>query len=180
MAPRDADRSQLDFPQLVADIIGQLNLTGTLGVLEFSDQVTPVYIVAQRAGALEVTTQLPAFQSAEIVFGAAIDPAGGSVIVDTGALAAGTYDIQAQMAFNGNMAIAGQHFSLEHRNAANAVTLATLSSLVITGSFASGNMVLPLTGYEIALNERLRVLSPLAVISGGISGSIFTRLRPTP
>lgn len=180
MAPRDPSTPQLDFPQLVADIIRQLNLTGQVGLLDFLDAVRPVYIVASREGALDFTTALPVFGSAETFFGASINSPASTVVADTGPLPAGDYDVMANLQFNGTLAAAGQTVVLEHRDAANAATLATLISLPITGTALNMTRDLPLTGYEIGLNERLRALSPPSAFVGGISSTIFARRRPTP
>ena len=117
MGQRDASRVQLDFPELVADIIRQLSLTGTLGLLEFSDQVTPVYIVAQRAGALAFTAEQPLFGSAEITFASAVNPLANAILGDTGALAAGDYDIFASIGLVGNAVTVSGRCVLQHRNA---------------------------------------------------------------
>lgn len=181
MSPRDPERVQLDFPQLTADLIRQLNLTGTLGLLDFLTEVRPVYIVAQRAGALEVTTTPITFTSASIFDGDVALPAANTVIADTGALPSGIYDLLVQMEFQGRVNLNEGFVRLQHRNAANAATLATLARLTVTASVLMQSVVLPLIGYEIATNERVRVLSPnLALTQGGVTGTIFMQIRPTP
>lgn len=182
MGQRDASRVQLDFPQLVADIIRQLNLTGTLGLLEFSDQVTPVYIVAQRAGALAFSADLPIFQSAEITSGDGQNPAANAIIGDTGALAAGDYDIWGGISLSGNYTLAPHGpVALQHRDAANAVTLATLLQVTLSTNLTNVNGdQLRLTGYRIGLDERLRFQNLGGGFTGGISTVIAARLRPTP
>jgi len=180
MAERDASKVQLDFPQLTADIIRQLNLTGTLGLLDLNTEVRPVYIVASRAGALTVESTGVVFSSAEVTFGEAVNPGINAVIADTGALPAGTYDIQAQISLNGNNLAATGPARLEHRNAANAATLATLMSVGLAAVLNLDSPWLPLMGYTLALNERLRILSPSVAMVGSMSGTIFARLRPTP
>jgi len=179
MGARDAARVQLDFPQLVADIIRQLNLTGTVGLLEFSDQVTPVYIVAQRAGALDIDLTPVAFASAEIASGIIINPGAGVVIADTGPLAAGNYDIFGNISTHGNQNISGNAITIEHRDAADAATLATLLYNVSTTVSGRAQAFLPPIGYILALNERLRVVSK-AAYTGVVGGMIGARLRPTP
>ncbi len=181
MAERNAERIQLDFPQLVADVIRQLNLTGTVGLLEFSDQVTPVYIVAQRAGALDIVTAPVTFESAEVFNGQAWSAAANTVLADTGAMAAGTYDLQLQLSCTASTAAAATPFVIEHRNAANAVTLAVLlSQAIIVTQGAAHSVQTGIFGYVIALNERIRILTPNQLVSGGLSGQIFAALRPTP
>ena len=182
MGQRDASRVQLDFPELVADIIRQLSLTGTLGLLEFSDQVTPVYIVAQRAGALAFSADLPVFQSPEITSGTAQNPVANAIIGDTGLLAAGDYDIWGGISISGNY-VGPPHgpIALQHRNAANAVTLANLLQVTLSTNLTNVNGdQLRLTGYRIALNERLRFQNLGGNFTGGVHTVIAARLRPTP
>lgn len=178
MAGRDPNKPQLDFPQLTADIIRQLRLTGQLGLLDFSDQVAPVYIVAAREGALEFEATSPAFASAAISSANVITPALNSVIVDTGPLPAGVYDIFASGSATGNMSINGE-YALQHRNAANAATLATLLSMSLFGTTQFINMTLAPMGYTLALNERLRWFME-AANTGSNSGTIAVLRRPTP
>lgn len=178
MSTRDPSRVQLDFPQLLADIIRQLKLTGTVGLLEFSDQVTPVYIVAQREGALSIDLTPIAFSSAEIVFGGLVNPVIDAVIADTGALPAGDYDIFASISSVGTI-VAGGLVVVEHRDAANAVTLARLLNLTMINTILSNQAFLPLVGYRLSLNERLRV-TVTAAIAGMAAGTIGARIRPTP
>jgi len=180
MAGRDASRVQLDFPDLVADLIRQLRLTGTLGLLELSDQVTPVYIVAQREGALQVTVAPITFESAEITQGDAWSPAAFTVIADTGALAAGTYDLQLQLSITADAALVGGPLVIEHRNAANLVTLATLLSLHVGVSDIAAATESPIFSYVLALNERLRIVTGSTAWIGGVTGHIYAALRPTP
>lgn len=179
MAGRDASRVQLDFPELVAELISQLRLTGTVGLLELSDQVTPVYIVAQRAGALSFSADLPLFTSAGITSGSLSNAAANAIVADTGQLPAGNYDIFANMALVGNAASAGP-IALQHRNAANAVTLATLLQLNVRTTQFGDTIILPLTGYTLALNERLRVINLAGTMGGEVAATIGIRIRPTP
>ncbi len=182
MAERDASRVQLDFPQLTADIIAQLRLTGVVGLLDFLDQIRPVYIVASRAGALALTADLPLFASAQITSGAAANPAANTVIGDTGALPAGDYDIFASISMSGLVAVGlNTLVALQHRDAADAATLATL----LTASYNSAaNLAmpaqLPLTGYTIALDERFRFINIGSSLTGHISTVVGARLRSTP
>lgn len=179
MAQRDASAVQLDFPELTADIIAALRLTGTLGLFNMSDTVIPVISVGNvRPQTFSFTPVI--FESSEVVFGQAIDPLANVVLADTGSLAAGTYDIQGSLSYHGNSTAVGTAMVIEHRDAANAVTLATLLSLSSTTIKLAQSIVLPLMGYVIGLNERLRVKSPGDITTGGFSGVIFRSLRPTP
>lgn len=184
MARRDGTRPQVDFPQLIADVIDQLNVRGPLGVLDLSDQVIPAFIIGSRAGSLQVTVTPVNFASAAVFHGASTTPAANTVIVDTGALPAGDYDVLSHISSGANLVATAGVCILEHRNAANAATLATLLSVSIAQtSTAEGpnGSELPLIGYTLALNERLRVVSPaFNVNAGSISASIFAQRRVAP
>lgn len=182
MAPRNPSLVQLDFPQLTADLIAQLRLTGTVGLLDFLTEVRPVYIVAARAGALNVSTNLPLFRSSEITASSAANPAADAIIGDTGALPAGDYDIFASIDVVGITSVGpNTAVVLQQRDAANAVTLASLLFAGHTGALnLSSHAVLPLTGYQIALNERLRFINAASSLVGHVGTVIGVRLRPTP
>lgn len=178
MAERNPDKPQLDFPQLTADLIEQLRLVGPVGLLDFLDAVQPVYIVAQREGALDIGLTPPVFASAEISFGDAVNPASGAVIATTGPLAAGNYDIFAEISANA-LIIVGGSLVVEHRNAADTVTLARLLYITLAGTMFASQAFLPTVGYEISLNERLSI-AVTGIVSGVVAGMIAARLRPTP
>lgn len=179
MAQRDASRIQLDFPKLTADIIAQLRLTGVVGLLEFLDEIRPVYIVASRLGALDVTTISTPFTSASIFDGTVLNAAAGAVILDTGPLPRGDYDIWANMNLVGADPSEGP-LALEHRDAANAVTLATLLQGSVSINVSAPTPTLPVIGYTIGLNERLRMINNGGLINGRIQGTLAALIRPTP
>jgi len=179
MADRDAARVQLDFPQLTADLIRELRLTGTLGLLNLSDTVIPVISVGDVRPPTFSFAPIT-FESAGIFSGSATAPAAGTVIADTGQLAAGTFDIQVHMAIFANVTTGGTPMVCEHRNAANSATLAVFLSFDPTTTRLSATEVLPPFGYVIAQNERIRIITGDKTLSGEASGSIFTALRPTP
>ncbi len=173
MPPRDPNKVQLDFPLLVSDLIRQLNLTGALGVLDFSPQVVPVFIVGDRD--LSVVAEAPPFAPAQITTGEANNPASGTVIADTGQLPAGDYDV---FLYGGiaatTMAVANCIF--QHRDAANAVTL---NAWAIPGvAPVSISQFIPLV-LTIANDERLRFVTG-TIITGNVSATIGHRIRPVP
>ena len=173
MPPRDPTTIQLDFPVLVADIIAQLQLTGTVGLLEFSPVVIPVYIVGDRD--LKVEAVQPVFQSTEIFSGDAGNPVAGAVVVDTGQLPAGDYDIQ----LHGSLAVTAggpQRILFTHRNAANTADLASWSIPMADTAANSKGWTF---GYRLAENERIR-LNVAVNTTGRVAGEIFARLRPAP
>ncbi len=180
MPPRDPTVLQLDFPLLVADLIEQLRLTGTMGLLNFLPEVRPTFIVGSREGALSITERAPVFASAEIFSGFNAAPAVNVVVVDTGALPAGDYDVFAAINFNGP-GLGQGHIDLEHRNAANAATLSVPLSISMSGfNNEEANVDLPVIGQRLALNERLRVRLILFGISGSCTAVIGARIRTTP
>jgi len=182
MAPRDPNKPQLDFPQLTADIISQLRLTGQVGLIDFMDAIRPVYIVAARQGALSVSVDLPAFESGEVSSGSAFDPAANTIIGDTGPLPSGIYDIWGGISIAGATGVgAAAAVVLQHRDAANAATLATLLQASHTGlAVTSMQAQLPLIGYTLGVNERLRYINLTSSIAGHVGTTIVARLRPTP
>lgn len=180
MAERKPGVPQLDFPQLTADIISELRLAGQVGLLDFSDVVQPVYIIASRGGALGVTADLPAFDPSEIFAGDAFDPAINTVIVDTGQLPAGTYDIFGNINLGGSGPAAGSLLRVEHRNAANAANLATPLVVGVGNTYANHKAQLPLTAITIALNERLRIINVIGNLAGLFAGVIGAKIRPIP
>lgn len=179
MAPRDPTKPQLDFPALVADLIEELRLTGQVGLLDFLDAVRPVYIVAAREGALAFSATGPTFTSAGITGTSADNPALNVIVGDTGPLAAGDYDIWANM----SMAIATTGIGpieLQHRNAANTATLAVLLHLHGRAGDKTLSNQLPLIGYTVGLNERFRFQVLVAGIAGSVGTVIGLQIRPTP
>lgn len=179
MPPRDPSKTQLDNPELLAALISELQIIGQIGLIDFVPAVNPVFIVGSRG--LSINVEPPVYQSAEIFSGATQAPAVNAIIADTGALPAGDYDIFCNIAGSGISAAVFSAITLQHRNAANAATLATL---LATSHNASGNVPvfgsLPLTGYQLALDERLRVIMLLGNLTGGVTASIGVRRRPTP
>jgi len=177
LPPRDPSKIQLDFPQLIADVIADLNLVGTVGLLDFAPTVLPVYIIGDRD--LTVDSVPVAFRSAEIFSGFNAAAGIAAVIADTGALPAGTYDIFAKINLAGSTA-AVAHAEVQHRNAANAATLAVLADVPTTSTVTSGNASILHSGYVLAGSERIRIQMLVAALSGGITGVIGARLRPVP
>jgi hypothetical protein len=76
-----------------------------------------------------------------------------AVLADTGALPAGVYDFEVNMALADVLA-AGVGIFIEHRNAANAATLKDLGG-VTPGASLSGYKI---RNYRLAANERVRLV----------------------
>ncbi len=177
MPPRDPAKIQLDFPLLTADLIDQLNLVGTIGLLDFAPTVLPVFIIGDRD--LSVDAIAPTFTSSQIFSAFVGAPVANAVVLDTGELPAGTYDVFGQISFNGG-AVGASHLELQLRNAANAATLAVLGDVTTTIASNSGGEQFPIVGLEIAADERLRVQMLVTTGPPAVSATIGARLRPVP
>ena len=178
MAETDPNTPQVVDPELTVDLTRLLQIRGPLGVLNVLDTIVPVVNMGDVV-TRTVTVLQPAFRSSDIFSaGLVILPAAGAILADTGALAEGTYDIAVTMA--GGILLANARVDLEIRNAANTANLAVWTHLY--GGFGSGfNQV----GWsytfalDLALNERLRAINIVAVITGAESAhaTIFARRR---
>lgn len=173
MPPRDPQAIQADFPVLVADLIDQLRLVGTVGLLNFVPTIQPTFIVGSRG--LQVVSEEVAYNSAEIVSGRLDNPADGTVIADTGVLSAGIHDFKVYM----SAAIsAGGVCGLtpQWRNAANAANLADWHLACDTGFAVQETEEFSL---NVAVNERLRILIS-GTSTGRFAATIFHKARPIP
>jgi hypothetical protein len=95
--------------------------------------------------------------------GRVVAAAAGSVIADTGQLAAGDYLVEIEMAFLGTVA-AGKGVAAEHRNAANSATLHQMGG---ASGGAGGSAVA--RRVTIATNERIRVVQEVVGGAGEVS-----------
>ena len=183
MPPRDASRLQLDFPDLAADIIRELRIQGTVGLLDFNDSVQPVYIVSSRGGALDVTAEPNVFETSEIF--SSIDAVIGvnAILVDSGQLPAGTYDVKVVIswaAVNAAALVSGT-LDFQHRNAANAANLANVPlAWVCDVGFEFSHTESWTYATVISQNERLRVQNLTAAFTGRIGTTIMAARRPAP
>ena len=179
MAGRDPTRPQLEFPALVAELITQLRLSGQVGRLNFSDEVIPAFLIGSRG--INFSGDAVTFGSPSVLGNFVSLPVASTVIFDTGPLPAGDYDIWAEIHMFGSIAAGGQVAILEHRNAGNTATLANLL-LALVGTLDRTVMVdLPLLGYTLGLNERIRLRSPTVnMTAGALGGNLMFQIRPTP
>lgn len=182
MAERNASKVQLDFPELIADLIDQLRLGGQVGLLDFLDSVQPTYIVAAREGALRLTVEQPLWTSAQIFTDQTNSPAVNAVLATTGQLPAGDYDVKAICTWaNIAAAAVGPVFDLQHRNAADAATLASIPFASVTGAVNTPTGVIVIDyATTLALDERLRWQLLKAIPPGETSTVIMARRRTTP
>lgn len=177
MAQRDANKVQLDFPQLTADLIAALRLTGTLGVLDLSDVVIPTISVGNvRPQTISVVPV--AYDSAEIFSGHLSTPALNAIVFDTGALAAGTYDCFFGFAFN--RMSSGPTLEFQWRNAANAANLATWFVPVFDGVGGYNSGPVGPFSLNIGLNERIRAQNTVIASAGELAAFGMVHRQPTP
>jgi len=178
MPPRDPTQIQLDFPELVADIIGQLSLLGQVGLLGFSPEVVPVYIAAARGGSLAVTAGNPIVTDAGLASSNDLGPGLNAVLADTGQLVEGVHDFTVGIEF-ANDAVAGFVF-LQHRDAANLVTLSQIP-LPRVNAQPHGTAMPISFAMRMQTNERVRWQIDAASTGTSRWGSyIMSTLRPSP
>ena len=177
MADRDPAKVQLDFPELTADLIRDLRLTGTVGLLNLSDTVVPIISVGNVRPQI-VRTDVATFDSAEVFSGSASAPGANAVIADTTALPPGEYDVMFGSSISAANPFAAR-FELQWRNAANAANLAVWPHAVQRAAGDGVVFMFGPTALNIGLNERLRWVNILA-ITGAASCWIMAALRPTP
>lgn len=104
------------------------------------------------------------------IYGWVVDPVSNQVICDTGQLAAGYYDIFANV--SANVALVSDALSLESRNAANTAVIHYVQIM----SGGANTFRFQFFGIKMELNERWRVRAGTN-ITGHVSGSIFAVRR---
>ena len=178
MPPRDPTRPQIDFPQLVADLISDLEIRGTIGLLDFDPVMRPVYLAGTRDD-ISFIASPPVFTSAGIFNNHSTAPVDGAVLADTGQLPAGVYDIQAGMSVEDNDAVLQLRF--EHRNAANTASLATVTCTPTTDINVQGQFPL-VFALQVGLNERLRfnIAGAAATVASTFDTYIMVQRRTFP
>ena len=176
MPSRDPSAVQLDFPLLVAELIEQLQLTGTVGLLNFIPEVRPIFIVGSRPGAPTVTSSPIIYLPAEVFDTTVLNPVANTIFADTGPLPAGDYDVIAYGSVAATAVVNPDMLELEHRDAANAVSVSSWWVPSLANSAIIGRFEFALT---LALNERLRFRNNQAA-TGRIAATIMIKLRPVP
>lgn len=172
MAARDPSRAQVNDAQLEADLLRTLEIVGPLGRINVIDAVMPVILMGS-VRPFEFLVAEPAFVPGNIVNDVTVAPAINIVLSDTGALAAGTFDIQAFFEY-GALAGTQRAANLELRNAANTATLAAwrmefgLDQGIRRFAFA----------LVLAASERLRFITQSAFGAGeSVATTIMARNR---
>jgi len=165
MPERNPANVQLDFPQLVADMIDQLKLIGSVGLLDFDPIVRPVYIVGDRDLAVQVQeiVWLPAENFAIV----SANPASAAVLIDTTALPAGDYDVISGWTM-ANMGAPGD-LQLQHRNAANSATLAFWPGVQnVNGATGPDNA----RRFALRLDDDERLRYHMVIGGGGVNSRV--------
>ena len=171
MPPRNPSIVQLDNPALVDQTIRDLQLMGSVGLLNFSPEVVPVYLIGD-AGLTIATTPIT-YLPGEIFDSRVSNVVAGEVITDTGQLAAGTYDVQAWLNGSTSAALIDGRMLLQHRNAANTASISQwglpfLATASQTQDYAFSTI--------LAENERFRVEFPTAM-TGSFYSTLMIRRR---
>lgn len=173
MAERDPTLPQSADPELQADLVRLLQVQGPLGLLNVLDVVVPVVSMGQVVP-LDVDVLQPSFRSTTVFANSVGSPVAGTVIVDTGQLASGVYNVAAVL--TSAVTSADANMELQHRNAANAANLAVLLFMGSDGTKLFRQLTLPPMGYEIGPDERLRIVNTVALV-GLASASLFVQAR---
>jgi len=175
MAERDPNVPQVEDPETAADLIRLLRIVGPLGRLSVSDVVVPVVNMGDVVTRF-VTVVEPGFRATDIFSnGFILNAATNAILADTGALPAGTYDIQLQMSSNADEASTG--FMVQLRNAANSATVVEWP-YAMRGGILNTIIADMTVALEIGANERLRILN--IIVGAGIdrvAAAIFARIR---
>jgi len=180
MADFDANLPQVNDPAVETDLIRLLQITGPLGRLNVLDTVVPVVFMGNVVPQT-ITVLQPAFRATD-VFSNGIQTAAAinTIHADTGALAAGTYDCKIKC-MGMDAAARNNSLQLQHRDAANAANLAVWDHMITSNT---NREVWSRAGfydfaYEIALNERLRILNTIAVPASQTSYALLFARRRT-
>jgi len=156
MSPRDPSKTQSDFPILIADLIRELTLIGApIGLLDFESSIQPVFLVGSRG--LTVVAEDPVFTDGEVFENQGVGVTAASVLLDTGQLVAGDYDIIAYASAENGTGTNDQKFTFKHQNAADTVTLSRWD--ITIGESGEGNAFVTLPfkfSFKVAQNERFR------------------------
>lgn len=174
MAERIPGAPQIDDPQILADFIRAIPIRGKLGELNVLDVLLPTFQIGTLTP-VQVTLQQPSFGSAFLFSaGHQVAVAANFVHADTLGLPAGTYEVMFGISTGGESG--NIPWTVEHRNAANTVTLASLPLV----TEAEGNVHGPFAlAYDFGATERLRIVNGTLFGGGSRSAAwIYARIRP--
>lgn len=178
MSPRDPSVTQSDAPQLLADLIRELQLVGRpIGLLDFSDSIQPVFIIGSRG--LTVVSEQPVYTDGEQLNFKQVGVAINEVLLDTGPLAAGVFDIIASISQQNATNLVGNTLDLRHMNAANTVILSQWRTQV--GAQAESNALTRAEiefSFQVAQDERFQWFNNLLDNNVNVAGEIMFHRRP--
>ncbi len=176
-------------PALQASVIRQFNLKGELAPFNLTENVVPIFDIGRlltsinptvvttllgsqgvrvgtAAGSTYVQTSTPLVNDNNVTDGGfQVNPGAAAVVVDTGALSAGTREITAYL--NGSALF---DVIVEWRDAANAATLASWS-LLVGGAGVGNHVQFGPVNLNFLASERVRIVTGGAVV-GTLSSAI--------
>lgn len=171
MGEINPNEPQVRDPELEAELVRTLSIVGPLGVLRVADIVIPT-ISMGNVVEQTVAVRSPVFGSTNVFSNGVQTAAPANTIhTDTGNLAAGDYDLQIYISPH---TIESNVWFVQHRNAAGTANLAVWVWIMPI----NGPPLYQTIGYNMALNERLRIVNQFA-FSAGIKSvaTIFARRR---
>jgi len=173
MAVKNPNVPQVNDPQLEADLLRVLRIKGPLGVLNVLDAIVPTVLMGT-VRPFDFQVLQPTFSPGNIFSSQNTNAGVNTVLVDTGALPAGTYDC----VFNANVINLGSpagYLGMQHRNASNAATLSELSAAFGGTNATNFNQVMSIV---VAANERFRwITDTVSAPTGQIASLIAVIIR---
>lgn len=169
MAERSATRPQVIDDKFVDDMVRDLSVVGSLGVLNVADGILPVYLLGQRS-AFQLNLATPAFDASNTFSaGAQTGTTAGDIMADTLVLPAGQYDIELWLDGDHGNAFQWQLFWLT-AGGANKVR----HDFFTNTEHGHAQVVMAV---ELEEGERLQLKSGFTHITVFVQGTILARLR---
>jgi len=177
MAPRNPGIVQSDAPVLLADLIRELQLIGPgVGLLGFSDQIAPVFIIGARGVVFEA--QEPVFAPAEVFSDIDAGVVAAATIIDTGQLLAGNFDVIASFSAS-NSASGTQAVALVQRNAGNTADVASWPIMANQPTNLPNNTATPVK-FSIRVAEDERFIFRADVTDATLNFALWLMVRRRP
>ena len=169
MAGRNAAQPQVIDDKFVDDMVRDLKVVGSVGVLNVADGIIPVYLLGQRT-AFQLNLATPAFEAANTFSaGAQTGTTAGQIMADTLVLPAGQYDIELWLDGDHGNAFQWQLFWL-NAGGGNKVR----HDFITNTEDGHAQVVMAL---ELEEGERLQLKSGFVHITVFVQGTILARLR---
>ena len=169
MAQRIAGQPQVLDDKFVDDMVRDLKVVGSLGVLNVVDGIIPVYLIGQRT-AFQLNLATPAFEASNTFSaGAQTGTAAGFIMADTLDLPAGQYDIELWLDGDHGNAFQWQFFWLDAANA-NKVR----HDFITNTETGHAQVVFAL---DLEEGDQLQLKSGFVHITVFVQGTILARLR---